>query len=546
MFSTRLAAALAVMGAIALTASTSGACPIGVQGIADPNSVVCAEDTSTGVLYCDVADASGNFNIIGGAVPPSTSSGCLPTGGTFTFYEVVCEQDGMFVDRDDPAQQYGGDWLDLRCRVDCGGGKCDHGSYTDGCQSYASTSPVSILMCQCDLLDPLCGVGSCSGGAYSTGASCATPVSYAPSSLVSQVMCDGATINPDTCTTEGCHPYSVDLTAGVCDAFSTANGAETPSPSAGLLTYISSVYSVSGSRAFDDPHANQWFGHTFTGLAPKNGSRICGAKLSATVGKGTELNSNDSLALMFVDGTGTRIGPSYGAALSSLTPSFTIDIGAVGGPAMLAQMENGWLDFIVQDDTAVDCLDLQIDYCCPCEPSTDSVTAGTCDAFASPSEAVSPSAGLGAYIAAVYPASGGSRDFDEITSDRVLGHTFSGLAPSNGAHICGAELTATIGKGVGKLANNDSLALMFVDGSGTPVGTSFSASLSSYGILNGSTATVSINVGAVGGPAMLAQMESGWLDFLVQDDTAVDCLSLKVAYCCKGNGTGGGAPPPTK
>jgi hypothetical protein len=332
----RLAAALAVMGAVALTASTSEACPNGVIGIADPGSTVCAEDLATSVLYCDVADAAGNFNIIGGVVPPSTSFSCLPTSGQFNFYEIGCEKEAIVVDRDDDAQQYGGPWLDLRCDDDghgCGGGKCDHGSYIDGCTSYSPSSPIS------------------------------------------QAMCGGSPIDPTTCTGPACKPYKIGPHAGVCDSFATTNGVEASGASAGLLGYIASVYSVVGSRDFDDIHSDQWFGHTFTGLAPKNGAHICGAKLVSTIGHGI-WSANDSLALMFVDSSGTSVAPGYVASLTTwgilngTSATVSLDIGSLpGGAAMLTQMENGWLDFIVQDDTAVDCVGLVVSYCCDGQPT---------------------------------------------------------------------------------------------------------------------------------------------------------------------------------
>lgn len=103
--------ALALMTAFA---SASSACPVGVAGVATPNSTVCAE-SSSGTLYCDTADANGDFWIIGGAVPPSTG-GCLPTSGTFWFYEVDCYDDGMSLNRNIPADQYGGPWLDVTCQ----------------------------------------------------------------------------------------------------------------------------------------------------------------------------------------------------------------------------------------------------------------------------------------------------------------------------------------------------------------------------------------------------------------------------------------------
>lgn len=97
-----------------MLAHQAQACPTAVSGIATPNSTVCAE-SSTGILYCNTADATGNFAIGGGAVPPSTG-GCLPTSGTFFFYQLNCHDDGMSVNRNVSSERYGGSWLDVTCK----------------------------------------------------------------------------------------------------------------------------------------------------------------------------------------------------------------------------------------------------------------------------------------------------------------------------------------------------------------------------------------------------------------------------------------------
>ncbi|MGH9798899.1 MAG: hypothetical protein ACRD82_00900, partial [Blastocatellia bacterium] len=103
---------IAVMFALTAYASAS-ACPTGISGLSNPNSTVCAKDVN-GILWCTKADASGNFNLIGGTVPPSTSSGCLPVFGQFLVYNINCPDNGMMVDRDGPGYK-GGPWLDVSC-----------------------------------------------------------------------------------------------------------------------------------------------------------------------------------------------------------------------------------------------------------------------------------------------------------------------------------------------------------------------------------------------------------------------------------------------
>lgn len=106
--------ATAAIGAPGLVTAAQ-ACPNGVWGVAQPGATVCIQDLSTGLTYCDVADASGVFNIYGSVVPPSTANGCLPTSGQFWVYDNACYADGKNLNRNVAAQQYGGWWLDVRC-----------------------------------------------------------------------------------------------------------------------------------------------------------------------------------------------------------------------------------------------------------------------------------------------------------------------------------------------------------------------------------------------------------------------------------------------
>jgi hypothetical protein len=75
-----------------MTAGIAIACPIGIQGTSDPNAMVCAKDAN-GTTWCDRADGSGNFDIIG-AGGPSTGTGCLPAHGTFFVFDIACPKCG--------------------------------------------------------------------------------------------------------------------------------------------------------------------------------------------------------------------------------------------------------------------------------------------------------------------------------------------------------------------------------------------------------------------------------------------------------------------
>ncbi|MEM8997869.1 MAG: LamG domain-containing protein [Acidobacteriota bacterium] len=75
-----------------------------------------------------------------------------------------------------------------------GPGYCDfQGQFCDSSGCLPDSDPLSQLACECQLLDPGCGVGSCTrGGSWIDGASCSAPVAWLPSSTVSLLMCGGA------------------------------------------------------------------------------------------------------------------------------------------------------------------------------------------------------------------------------------------------------------------------------------------------------------------------------------------------------------------
>jgi hypothetical protein len=492
---------------------------------------VCGQSEG-GELYCDSADSTGRFHVSRGAVSPSTTEECLPETGVFTFYQSGCPGLGVPVDRDDAAQHHGGPWLDVACNR-CGPGRCMRDSFVDSCVAYAPDSNISLAMCRCDLLDPSCGLGTCAAnGAYCEGPYCATPVCYASTSPISQAMCGGVPIDPNTCSP--CTPHTLTLTAGVDDGFDLANGVESPSPSPGLMNFVNSVYGIPGTRNFDEAHANQYLAHTFTGLAPQNGSRICGARLRTRISNN---HYNDSLGLHFVDEAGNQVGPTWADHLTNLgipvgsTALITIDIGSLpGGSGFLTQMENGWLDVLIQDDAMIDFLELEVDYCCPCVPHTETAMAGVDDVFSTANgvESPSPSVGLMSFVNSVYGIPG-TRNFDEVHQNQYFAHTFTGLEPENDEHICGARLRTRIEHH----HYNDSLGLHFVDEAGNQVGPTWADHLTNLGVPLGGSAVITIDIGSLpGGAGFLAQMQNGWLDVLIQDDAMIDFVELQVDYCC--------------
>ncbi|MEO1369157.1 MAG: LamG domain-containing protein [Acidobacteriota bacterium] len=75
-----------------------------------------------------------------------------------------------------------------------GPGYCDsQGQFCDSSGCLPDSDPLSQLACECQLLDPGCGIGSCTrSGSWLDGSSCAAPLAWVPSGAVSLLMCGGA------------------------------------------------------------------------------------------------------------------------------------------------------------------------------------------------------------------------------------------------------------------------------------------------------------------------------------------------------------------
>ncbi len=79
-------------------------------------------------------------------------------------------------------------------------GTCQFGSLLTPAVSYAPTASISMLACNCGLLNPACGLGTCVGASYCDNACSADPSClpqcYAPTSPISLIMCGSASIDP--------------------------------------------------------------------------------------------------------------------------------------------------------------------------------------------------------------------------------------------------------------------------------------------------------------------------------------------------------------
>jgi len=173
-----------------------------------------------------------------------------------------------------------------------------------------------------------------------------------------------------------CIEGGVHFASGVDDVFSSGNGNEPASPSPDLQAWIADNYAIPGTRDYDEGGSNRYFGHTFTDLEPIGGT-VCGGALSLRLTCG---GHNDAIFLQFTDENGdvdkTRWYQSLGASpidspcngetatvlkldLENLQTASSASTNLL--PAIAA---HGFLDVLVQDDTMVDFVDLDLTYCC--------------------------------------------------------------------------------------------------------------------------------------------------------------------------------------
>jgi hypothetical protein len=173
------------------------------------------------------------------------------------------------------------------------------------------------------------------------------------------------------------------MTAGVQDEFSTANGAEPATPSAGLLKQIPNA------TGFDDPSVDKVIAHTYVlpqGNCLKHAYLTVRVKPTQGPNWGVE---NDLIQLGFYTASGAPVAGSqhYYSFIGSgnnnpsnwpvLLPNpwnannygattFTFDLSNMQGNGMNLFTElqaNRFVDVIVNDDTSVDYMELTFEVC---------------------------------------------------------------------------------------------------------------------------------------------------------------------------------------
>ncbi len=184
-------------------------------------------------------------------------------------------------------------------------------------------------------------------------------------------------------------------------------GPDPTSPSAGLLTYVTNNYPLVHFKGFDDCTVNEWVAHTFSNLPPC----ITAASLTLHVMPCGDISPNDDVGLYFVGPNGTLLDPNGQWSRRLGTGSYDSGVGLLPNPwnttyyptgalitlnldqlsnvnppttSLLADLNQyGFLDVVVEDDTAVDYLELTVVSCCCSANKT--VECGTPWAFDPPS-----------------------------------------------------------------------------------------------------------------------------------------------------------------
>ncbi len=200
-----------------------------------------------------------------------------------------------------------------------------------------------------------------------------------------------------TVTSITCRPGETftTISVGQNDGYTIGAKPDVPaaSPSSGLQVRTSPLYGV------DDPAVNHRVGHTFAGLPiPISSGELITSVKALEDGYG---GGNDTLELTFTDAGGNLltggwrrfVGTDSVNASAGLVPNhwgptnwpsgntFTVDLAALpnasGPPINLVQQINGhgFVDFLVQDDTSVDYLLLNL--CVPPRPSPTASPSAT-------------------------------------------------------------------------------------------------------------------------------------------------------------------------
>lgn len=360
---------------------------------------------------------------------------------------------------------------------------------------------------------------------------------------------------PDECEPPCAKPRVYTCIAGNADNFDTSDGSEPTDPSLYLLNNPGYCYSGALTQ-FDILPTNTCFIHTFDNCCWPANWKVVSASLEICLKGGTFITWTDSLHFKQ---NGTNL---WGISLNNLiswqtsgadtfwnpgqSECFTLDLSnlPLGGTDILADLQSGFLDVVVADDTGVDYMILTVTVC-PCEyQGDDEDTAGIPDSFVLPTETATP----GPILQTFLTCAAGTKNFDSMAPDRCFGHTFTGISDK----LLTAQLEIRLKAAFNGAVCNDTISLQATT-LGPPsfawnrrIGTAgpYSWCAGAPGLLaapwlSGSDQTFTLNLAALpnadGSTTCIIPLliQDGRLDVRVADDTAVDYMILTTTTCCR-------------
>ena len=353
-----------------------------------------------------------------------------------------------------------------------------------------------------------------------------------------------------------CKPCPHDLVQIVYDGGRDEACAMTaPNDPAKRSNCLNTAYPAVTWKDFDDMTSNRFFGHTFDNL-PKG---VTGATLEVCMKPHNDIPNNDSINFCLnrcsppAWGWGRLIKdlPGNGGTWNSGDPCqcFMLDLAALpnagGGTTNLLPCLNSRcrFDMLVQDDTAVEFAQLNMTIC-PCTSRTRTYRAGIRDCLAAPNELSTRCQGV-TDLRLINPGPPFLwKDFDDFTIDRGVGQTFNNLSKG----IVSAQFETGMEFPGG---GNDTMALDLKECTCYPMsggppqfawGSALSALTSAPYCGGGSPQRYTLDLGTLvptgigytPGVGILGALADRSLDVYVQDDHAVDYMSLRVLPCpCK-------------
>ncbi len=293
-----------------------------------------------------------------------------------------------------------------------------------------------------------------------------------------------------------------------------------PDPTSRSAALDAAVIPPLGWKDFDDATINRFLGHTFRNLP----TGIVKAELEIHM---DFPNNNDTLSLgLNRPGSGSIF--AYGIPIEDLPTDgssiYLLDLSDLpdGFDLLPKVAADRFLDIVIQDDTTVDYFKLRVWTCTPY-----TYRAGRMDDFAQSSDQPSERAIRGNALDQAITPTLGWQEFDGATLDRFFGHTYRRLP----ANIVKAELEIRM-RPLGLGSSNDTLNLGLNTDATFAFGTRIENLPEANGTWDSTINRPTIFTLDLGDLGIIEQVAADrFLDTLVQDDTAVDYLKLRVWTC---------------